>query len=240
VTASLRAVRTVLICSVLALTPGCKGKPKHQETPTKVETGSAAAKGSGVLQPAPDLVLPKSAGGPPTKTAKPLVKADFEKLEAMTFPGFQMSPRVMTDKYLELRQTTEDHPKIASTLSVEPCFDCPAMDLAKWKERTEALKAHLVPELRALPDTVFEVGQVVVGGQPMIYTYQLAQTPPGEHWAFSEAYVLYYNDGVNSIKVVSEYKDDPVKTKEDMAKLVPKADLENIAKAFMDVYSHAW
>ena len=101
-----------------------------------------------------------------------------------------------------------------------------------------------------MPDTVFEVGTTKLNNTPMIYTYQLAQTKPttgindaGDnpgHFAWSHAYVLYYNDGVNQIRVVGEFKDDPVDSKEAMAKAVPRGDIENVTKAFMDVYTQAW
>jgi hypothetical protein len=57
--------------------------------------------------------------------------------------------------------------------------------------------------------------------------------------AFSDAYALYYNDGVNQIRVVAEYKDDPT-TREDMLAIAPKEDLERLAKAFLAAYTHAW
>ena len=59
-------------------------------------------------------------------------------------------------------------------------------------------------------------------------------------FSYTDAYFLYYNDGVNTIRVVAEYKDDPRETKEKMAEAVPKSDLENVARAFMDAYVHAW
>jgi hypothetical protein len=64
--------------------------------------------------------------------------------------------------------------------------------------------------------------------------------PAPGHLAFSHAYTLYYNDGQNQIRVVAEYKDDATDSKEAMAKLVPKDDLEAVAKAFADVYTQAW
>jgi hypothetical protein len=51
--------------------------------------------------------------------------------------------------------------------------------------------------------------------------------------------VLYYNDGVNKIRVVAEYKDDPA-TREEMLTVAPKEDLEKLGKAFFDAYTHAW
>jgi hypothetical protein len=115
------------------------------------------------------------------------------------------------------------------------------MDLDKWKA-DEALTKQFLPDvLKKAPDTVFEVGKINLNGQDMIDTYQL-----GQHFeangggTFSEAYVLYYNDGVNQARVVAEYKDDAMRTKEDMAKSVSKRDLHNVARAFMDVYTQAW
>jgi hypothetical protein len=56
---------------------------------------------------------------------------------------------------------------------------------------------------------------------------------------FTDAYIVYYNDGVNQIRVIASYKDDPTTT-EELKKLAPKEDLEALALAFLDVYTHAW
>ena len=57
--------------------------------------------------------------------------------------------------------------------------------------------------------------------------------------SFANAYVAYYNDGINEIRVVAEYKDDPVDVAK-MKQLAPKDDLRALALSFMDVYTHAW
>ena len=69
------------------------------------------------------------------------------------------------------------------------------------------------------------------------------------HWAaddtgqpqgsYSNAYVLYFNDGINQIRVVAEYKDDAM-SREDMLKVAPREDLEKLAKSFLDAFTHAW
>jgi hypothetical protein len=225
-----------VILSLLALAVGCKGKPKHQNPPTNLAGGS----GSSAPKTAPDIVLPAGPGTPPDKTTKPLDIEKLKKLSQMTFPGFQIEPRAASEKVLELRQKTEDHPKIWATVTIQPCFDCVPMDLPKWKEKTDSLKLFLTDELKSAPDTVFEVGATDLHGAPMIYTYQLAQFAGSGHGAYSHAYCLYYNDGINSIRVLAQYKDDPMATKEAMAQAVPRTDLENVAKAFVDVYTHAW
>jgi hypothetical protein len=134
-----------------------------------------------------------------------------------------------------------------ATVTIEPCGkapnDCPPMDLAEWKKHEDELK-NLMGDLKNAPNVDWEVGQAELHGQPMIYTYQLGQQAGagegGGVLTFTDAYALYYNDGVNRIRVVAEYKDDPVKTKELMAKQAPKGDLAMLAISFLDVYTHAW
>jgi hypothetical protein len=234
-------VRTLAIVSSLVLVAGCKGKPKH-EAPPVAEQPTGSGSGTPVAdKPAPAIELPKGTGGPPAKTTKPLDDAVFQKLVKLTYPGFQLDVHARTTDALEIRQKTEDHPKIWATISLAPCKnDCTPMDLAKWKEKEDMLKQFLSDDLKKAPDTVFEVGNTNLNGQDMIYTYQLGEVVTATSGTYSDAYTLYYNDGVNQARVVAEYKDDPTKTKDDMAKLAPKADLESVAKAFMDVYTQAW
>lgn len=248
-------MRNLLIaCLVLSTAGACRGKPKHQEPPPNAAAGpgSGSAKGP---QAAPDLVLPSGPGTPPVKTTKPLGAADFEKLSKLTFPGFTPDVRTNSDKVLEVRQKTKDHPRLWATITIKPCFDCLPMQLDKWKAKEEELKTTWLGPLKAMPDTKWEMGEEKFLGQPLIYTYQLGQgrVPTGSGsaaaaedkesggaFSYSDAYILYFNDGVNEIRVVAEYKDDPVKTAEMMAKMAPKGDLAKLAVSFLDVYTHAW
>src|SRR5262245_21267301 len=116
------------------------------------------------------------------------------------------------------------------------------MELDRWRARTEDLKVYL-GALKDKPGVEFEVGQTAIHGQPIIYTYQLgASIDPGAGGGaltFTDAYIAYYNDGVNQIRVLGAYKDDPI-PKEQLLKTAPKQDLEALALAFLDVYTHAW
>ena len=229
-------VRTLLVVSVLALAIGCKGKPKHQDPPASVEL--PAGSGSSSPKPAADLVLPQGPGTPPSKTTKALGTDTFNKLKELKYPGFFAEMKWNDEKGFEVRQKTEDHPKLWATITIQPCGDCTPMELAKW-EHKDSLKELLMPELRNRPEVDFTVGTTDLHGAPMIWTHQLGYYMGAEGGGFTNAYILYYNDGVNQIRVVSEYKDDPA-TKENLLKLAPKEDLEKIAKAFMDAYTHAW
>ncbi len=249
-------MRTTLLFMVVALL-GCKGRPKHEPAPTNAQVGSAKA------PPAPDIVLPRSDGSPIKPTTAKLDEATLQRLQALTFQGFQPKPHGFNGPrgMMQIQQRTGDHPVIWADITITPCADntvmpsCMPMELAKWNSepRYSELKSILPAGLRAQSDTVFEVGTTELRGQKMIFTYQLGQSTshpsaPGVSgsafdpggFAFTDAYFLYYNDGVNQIRVVAEYKDDPRESKEKMAESVPKSDLEDVAKAFMDVYTHAW
>jgi hypothetical protein len=235
-------VRKTLIASFLALA-ACKGKPQHRAPPPNV--GSAEVAGSNAPRAAPDLVLPHGPGTPPLKTTRKLVRADFEKLSELQYPGFTKQVHALNDVILEMRQKTNDHPRLWATVTIEPCGadDCWPMDLDTWKKHEPELK-KLLGTLDGQPDVDWEIGKTELHGQPLIYTYQLGQHAGsgegGGSLAFTNAYILYFNDGVNKMRVVAEYKDDPVKSKEILAQQAPKGDLESLAIAFFDAYSHAW
>lgn len=230
-------MRTFAIVAALFLAFGCKGKPKHQAPPKTTEVVGSAA-GSGV-KAAADIVLPVGPGTPPDKTTKPIPLETFKKLGAMTFPGFQIELRGLDEHGITIRQKTEDHPKIWSETEITPCTDCTPIDLAKWQAKKDALKQFILPLLKDRPETEFTIGETELNGQKMIYTYQVGSYMGPEGGGYTNAYYLYWNDGVNQIRVSGEYKDDPA-TKEGMQKLAPREDLENVAKAFMDVYTHVW
>src|SRR5262249_45897422 len=98
-----------------------------------------------------------------------------QKLSELTFPHFEPKVRALTDKLLDIRYLTEPRPKVAVTITVQPCFACVPMELDKWKENIDGLKLLVQPELRDRPDTDFDVGQTDLHGAPMIYTFQAGQ-----------------------------------------------------------------
>lgn len=235
------AVRTLLIVTALTAAAGCKDKPTRKAPPANPAEPTATPTAPGA--PAPDLVLPHSAGGPPVKTTKPHTKADYEKLNEMTFPGFGKQERTLGDKAFEVRQVTADHPRMWATITAQHCLDCVPMELEKWKAKTEDLKVLLGP-LKELPGVTFEVGQTHLNGAPVIYAYQVGEGSSdggagGADRHFTNAMALYYNDGINQIRVVAEYKDDP-KPIEEIKKIAPKEHLMMLALSFLDVYTHAW
>jgi len=122
---------------------------------------------------------------------------------------------------------------------------CTPMELGPWKAKIDELKQSLSKQLVARPDTRFEVGTRNVLGAPAIYTYQLGAffgnddtgNPVG---AYSDAYILYYNDGVNEIRVNAAYIDDAIGGMDKLLAVAPPEDLEKLAVAFMSYYLHEW
>lgn len=234
-------MRTIVVVSLLGLAAGCKDKPAKQEP--AAPAGSAAAGSDTKRVPAPDLALPRGDGTPPRKTTQPLAKPDFERLSKLEFPGFTLDVRTVGVNVLELRQKTQDHPRLWAVVTIKPCFECLPMDLAKWKAKEADLRALNLEVLKDSPEIEWELGETELNGQKVIYTYQvgLAQrtTPGGVETSFTNNLYAYYNDGVNEIRVGAMYKDDPASTSE-LKKRAPKDQLRALALSFMDVYTHAW
>jgi hypothetical protein len=224
----------------------CKGKPAHREPPPNAVAATGSAKGSNAGPAAPDLELPRGDGTPPKKTTRKLVRADLEKLQLLEFPGFSKQPHGLTDNSMEVRQKTNDHPRLWATVTIEQCKDnCWPMDLAEWKKHEDALKKQSLGDFAAFASEIdWEMGMTQFHGQPLIYTYQLGLHKGGGEGGgimnYTDSYILYFNDGVNQIRVIGKYSDDPVGTKAELAKVAPKDDLALLALSFLDVYTHAW
>jgi len=237
-----KAIAVVVLCASF----GCKDPTQPAPPANPSGSGSQAAGGSAVPRgKGPTIVLPLPRGQTLPKSKAKLDKATADKLAALTFEGFGADIRRQNEQGVEVKHKTDARPKLMVTVTVTPCFDCIPMEIEKWKAKGEALRALLAPEIRTRPETKFEVGDTTLLGQKMIYTYQLAfYNGPDETgqpvYVYSDAYILYYNDGINHIRVIAEYKDDPVKDVTALADLAPKDILERMAKAFMVAYVQAW
>jgi hypothetical protein len=233
----------------------CKGKPKHRPPPENLGTVDPNSKPTkSPNTEAPDITLPHGTGKPPVKTTEPLPLKKLLELQGRTWKGFQVQPHAINpDKGMEVQHITEDKPKITATITVAPCSEqavlgaCKPMQLALWQADEAHLKMMIPDELRG--DAKFEVGTVKFHTADLIYTFQVGQTngtfSKGSnagmaYVAFTYAYILYYNDGVNQIRVVAEYKDAPMASIAEMQKAVAREDLENTAKGFFDAFTALW
>lgn len=227
-----RAMRFVVLL-IVAAAFGCKGKPERRDPPSNAHTATSDKHA--------DIHLPKGDGSPPKKTTGPLSVDTIKKLRSLEFPRFVVENHG-NDTSIVVLYRTDDRPKLKATVQIRPCTvaaTCVPLELDKWKSRDE-LKEFLPPELRAAPDTTFEVGMTDMNGVPMIYTYQVGMADKDGALYYTDTYVLYYNDGNNEIRVVSTYADDRPLSREAMLKMASEEVLGNVAKAFLDVFTQAW
>jgi hypothetical protein len=200
-------------CLVLALAlTGCKDKPKQAEAP----------------KAAPADAQPLRA---PAKSSK-LDAAKAQQLAKLDVDGWTKTVRLAGGNGLDVRFT---RPPLAVTVQASPCFDCLPMDETKWRAKDGALRGLIAPELREHRDTTWELGMTEIG-TPAAFTFHLGHTAA----AAATAYTLYFNDGVNMIRVVAEYDGAAPPTREALATAAPKGTLEQTAKAFASRFVHAW
>jgi len=248
-------VRSALFVAVLAIA-GCKGKPMHRPPPENLTHLDPKAKPSTTPSAAaPDIVLPRGNGSPPKKTTEPLSMASMVAIQKAVYKGFQTQLHAINaERGSEVAYITEDRPRIQATVTIAPCSDkavlgpCVPINLGAWTAKTTDLKKMVPPDLRDLTDTKFEVGTVKFHDTDLIFTFQLGQTTgsktgsagPIAYVEYTYAYILYYNDGHNQIRVVAELKDDASSTRDKMVAETPRGDLENTAQAFFDVTTQLW
>ena len=240
-------MKAVILVAVLAA--GCKDKPKAQPPTAGSQAPPAGSAAARTAPPSKQVGLPKGAGKPPVKTTKRLDKAAWERLSKLTYADWDHDVRQLADNHVEIKHKTKARPKIGVTITASHCLDCAPMKLAAWQAKADAMKQLSIPSpaLRNRKDTVFELGETTLHGQPVIFTYQLGSNvapdpdnenqPSGE---YTDAYVLYFNDGLNQVTVAAAYADDTLADVRAMTELAPKEDLERVAKAFLDAFTQAW
>jgi len=235
-------VRAAIAILAATLALGCKGKTRPADPEPLQPTAGREGSGSA----APNVLrLPRSSRSAPLKTTAPLARARYEQLASLEYPGWVKDVRLLDDRALEVRYRTEARPVLSVTITASPCFDCIPPELPRWKAKEDALKNLLPPELRERKDTVFEIGEVKLAGAPLIFTYQLAHgialgEDRNRQGPYSDAYTVYHNDGINQLRVTAQYADDAVATRDELVSLAPRGDLQMIALAFLDAYTHAW
>jgi hypothetical protein len=180
------------------------------------------------------------------KTTAPLAEADLDRLAAITIPGFKSKLHERRDPLLEMRHMSEGKPRLGVVVRATACTGgCWPMDLASWKPHEDDLKKILPEQLQDRPEVTFELGAATVAGTPMIYTYALGvyytgASSGGAIGAFVDAYTLYYNDGVNMIRVVVAYADDGVATPDELTAAAPRDKLAALAALIIATYLAAW
>ena len=144
----------------------------------------------------------------------------------------------------ELRSGRPRHVEREKPATTDP-RPCLPMQLALWQARRDELKQFMSSDLAMRSDTRFDIGARKLDGATAISTYQLghlfALDDRNQTVALSStAYALYYNDGVNRIRVMANYLDEAVPTRAQLVELAPARELQRMAVAFTRFYLHQW
>jgi len=196
-----------------------------------------------------EIKLPALSGKPPVKTTSPITPAQLKQLAALTFDEFSLEATEYPVS-VAIRQRAQLRPKISINILIAPCnetnFKCLPMTLDAWRGDQAKLEEKMVnADLLKRRDTIFELGASSIAGVPLIYTYQAGQSfgqdETGQSTGtYSLAYALHYNDGVNMLRVIVTFSDDPRPTLAEMRRAMPRDFMEKAAAAFLDAYGQAW
>ncbi|MEO8702942.1 MAG: hypothetical protein ABI867_23050 [Kofleriaceae bacterium] len=184
-------------------------------------------------EPAKPIPAVQPSGTPPMKTTHAPGKATLEALAALPQPGFTPRIRKLDDGFLDVELTGTD---ITVTVVVSACVACKPIQLDAARADRDALAITVPPELRDRGDTVVEIGEASLGGAKVIEVYQLARTDE----AASHAVVVYFNDGVTQLRVIAAYAGPAPPTRDELARIVPRARLEQVALGFAEAITQAW
>jgi hypothetical protein len=184
-------------------------------------------------EPALRFALRPLSGKPPTKTTKPVTRDVLTRLSTLGMLQFGTKVTKLDDSFLQVEHG-RTLPPLLVTVTIQDCLRCLPMELARWRAESDALRIVIPPDLRDRADTLFEVGQLSLGGAPVIATYHLAFAGDSA----SHAVTAYYSDGINQIRVIAAYA-GTVETRDALAS-VSRRELEAVALATVDLYAQAW
>jgi len=220
---------------------------KRQAEPVTPTTGSSPV--APVIVPdaappvpeAPSQISIRASGKPPVKTTKPIARDQLGKLAALEIQGLKKTVRKLDDSFLDV-EYEYNSPRLAVKVAVQPCLRCEPMQLDRWRAEADALRLTIPPDLRDRSDTTFEISATSIGGATVIATHHLAFVLPfgWDTPNFDHAVAVYFNDGINQIRIVAAYEGTVVNSYAEMAKVVTRAELEQLALAVLDRLVQAW
>lgn len=199
------------LASVLFILAGCKG----QSSPP-----SQGGQGAPGAEAKPSLAKPKE--------KNPVNAERLLEISKLTLPFPEQVVAAVTEEQVKFRVKTSE-PKRIGHATISACKECWKMEIAVWKPHAEALKSSLPPAMRDDPTTKFEIGEMQLGSDKVIFTYWAAVSV-GEEFSNAHAVTFHWNDGVNQLRVTAQDGNVPsATTVEQLVGIVPRAELEAAA-----------
>ena len=213
---------------------------KRQAEPVPPMPGSAV--GAPVIADArpsePSRIALRASGKPPVKTTKPIARDQLTKLSQLELAGLTKTVRKLDDAFLDVEYRHEE-PRLVIRVAIQPCLRCLPMQVDRWRAEADALRLTIPPDLRDRSDTTFEIEPISIGGASAIATHQFAFVGK-EAPSFDHAVTMYFNDGVNQIRVIASYDGTVVDSHAEMENVVTRRELEQLAVAVLDRLVQAW
>jgi hypothetical protein len=245
-----RYASRVRIAVLLSLLGACQCQSKAPGTGSGSASGTGSGSGSATAKKRStlDITLPPLSGKPPKKRPAPLTAEEADELATKTFEDFSLE-LTKGNAGVAIRQRAKLEPGMSVNIFLAPCsetYKCRPMTVEAWKADEDKLKKALVdPDLVKRPDSIFEIGATTVGGAPAISIYQAGHffgTDENKNpvSSYSLAYSIFYNDGVNFLRVSVNYSDDPTGSLAQMQTQLPRPFMEKVALAFVDAYGQLW
>lgn len=168
-------------------------------------------------------------GAKPVPAGAPVDKAKLDEIEKMSFGDAKVDVMSSKESSIQLKIAhAKTEPAMTATLDVGPCKNCLPMDLKQWQAHAAEMRALEDENIRDREDTVFEIGEAMAGSYKTIYTHTAGlDVRPGESFTAAHNYTLYWNDGVNQVRV--KVKDASMPSSQTVAELVAKAPMEKLA-----------
>ncbi len=186
----------------------------------------------------PSRIALRASGKPPVKTTKPVSREQLTKLSQLDITGLAKTVRKLDDEFLDVEYRHEV-PRLAVRVAIQPCLRCLPMQVDRWRAEADAVRLTIPPDLRERSDTTFEIDPISIGGAPAIATHHFAFVGK-DIPSFDHAVTVYFNDGVNQIRVVASYDGTVVDSHAEMESVVTRRELEQLAVAVLDQLAQAW
>jgi hypothetical protein len=225
---------------------GCGDKPPPVDrggtTPVEPTNGSAV-----VAPTNPDAAIPvepsrialRASGKPPLKSARPLARQQLVKLAALEIPTLTRTVRKLDESFLDVEYRHQS-PSVVVSVVAQPCLRCLPMQVDRWRAESDALRITIPPDLRDRTDLRFEIDAIAIGGTPAIRTHQQLFAVKFDSPIFEHAVTVYFADGVNQIRVTASYDGTVVNSGAEMADVISRGELEQLAVAVLDRYTQTW
>lgn len=231
-------VATILLLGALAACGDDPSKGAVEPDPTPTRRRPAAPVKPPIEEPSPKIAPPTPQPTPPGKTK--LDQARLTELSTRDVEGFQRTVVKVGKTSLVLTFESEkanaQGAKAYAITTIENCFMCEPMDVARWKDNRN-LRGMLTTVAAGDPGLVFDVHELELGTKKGIGIYKASFVSAGGSTVSTHGYQAWFNDGANQILIDVSPRGLFPKSRDEMLAGVPRDEMAAVAKAIFAVFA---